>query len=299
MFKGVYTAIITPFHDGRVDGKKLEELVSRQVEAGVQGIVPCGTTGESLLLSPEEQKYIIDVCKSVCGDSIQVIPGTGRLTTSETIELSRQAEKTHVDGVLIMTPWYLRPSQESLVHYYQQIDQAIGIPFILYNNPVRTGVNITFESLKMLNECRNFRGYKESGSDFAQIAKLKDYYQDRLRVFAGNDDVLAAHLGMGADGGILSAANAIPQYFVGIVKAWEDGNLSLFKKRWAELFPLLSALSQECNPLPSRYMMELLYGVSPEMRLPFLPLKDSTKRDIETALQNLGLWEPLASVRER
>ncbi len=299
MFTGVYTAIITPFRDGRVDGKKLEELVSLQAAAGVRGIVTCGTTGEGLLLSANELKNILDICVSVSSGQLQVIAGTGRITTQETIELTQEAEKAGASGVLVTTPWYVNPSQDSLLKHYQQVCEATDLPVIVYNNPTRTGVEIALSTLLRIGEFKNVKGYKESGTDFARVSQLKDQFRDSLNVLAGNDDTLAAYLSMGADGGILSAANAIPADFVRLVDAWQTNDLALFKKKWAELFPLLESMSRESNPLPIRYIMTLLHGVSPETRLPFEPLQESTQRAIKEALQNLGLWSPPTVVREQ
>lgn len=299
MFKGVYTAIITPFREGRVDEKKLRELLELQIKAGVQGVVPCGTTGESLFLSFEEQKLIIEICKSVCSGCIKVIPGTGGPSTQDTIQLTQQAEKVGADGVVIITPWYVKPSQESLVQHYKQVDEVTNLPFIIYNNPTRTGVDISFETLVKLASCKNLKGYKESGTHLPRISQLRERLSDRLSLLAGNDDLLAAHLGMGADGGILVASNVIPEFFTKLVNAWSQGNISLFQEIWNEIFPLLYALSLESNPAPIKYAMHLIHGVSLETRLPFVPLQDSTKKAIESALVDLGLWKPLASVRER
>lgn len=299
MFTGVYTAIITPFQNGRVDGKKLEALVAMQMAAGVSGLVTCGTTGEGLLLSSDEQKYVLDVCTSASSGQLQIVAGTGRVSTQETIELTRQAEQSGATGVLVMTPWYVKPSQESLIEHYREVSGSTKLPIIVYNNLTRTGVDLSFETMVRLCEFENIKGYKESATDFARISKLKGHFGGRLSVLAGNDDTLAAYLGMGADGGILSAANAIPADFVRLVDAWKTGDLALFQKQWAELFPLLSAMSMECNPLPIRYIMTLLHGVSSEMRLPFQPLKKSSQKAIEDALQGLGLWSPLASAREQ
>lgn len=297
MFSGVYTAIITPFHKGKVDEKKLEELLNHQIDAGVQGVVPCGTTGESLLLSWSDQKQIIEVCVRVCKGKIKVMPGTGAPSTDDAIALTQQAQKLGADGVVIMTPWYVKPSQEGLYQHYKQINEATNLPIIIYNNPTRTGVDISFETLVKLKKCHNIQGYKESGLHLPRISQLKNYFGERLSVLAGNDDIMAAYLGMGADGGICVASNVIPSLFIKLMNSWSEGNLFLFQEAWAQIFPLFYALSLESNPAPIRYAMHLVHGVSLETRMPFVPLKDSTKEAIEMALVDLGLWKPLASVR--
>lgn len=299
MFQGVYTAIITPFRDGKVDEKKLEELVAFQVEAGVQGIVPCGTTGEFLLLSREEQKRVIDICVSHCNGKAIVIAGTGALSIETTIKQTQEAQKAGVSAALIICPWYIKPSQESLYHYYKKVSEGVDLPIVIYNNPSRTGVDISLETMVKLMSYKNIQGYKESGCCLQRISGLKGQLGDRLSVLAGNDDPFAAHLGMGADGGILVASNVIPDLLVTLMKKWNEGDLSGFNTDWKTIFPLLSALALESNPAPIKYAMALVHGVSLESRLPFAPLNFSTQEKIEEALKDLNLWKPLVSVREQ
>ncbi|HUX80107.1 MAG TPA: 4-hydroxy-tetrahydrodipicolinate synthase [Alphaproteobacteria bacterium] len=299
MFQGVYTAIITPFRDGKVDEKKLEELVAFQVEAGVQGLVPLGTTGEFLLLSREEQKRVIDICVSNCNGKAIVIAGTGSLSIETTIMQTREAQKAGANAALVICPWYIKPSQESLYHYYKKVSEGVEIPIIIYNNPSRTMVDISLETLVSLTSYTNIQGYKESGSCLQRISALKCLLGDRLSVLAGNDDPLAAHLAMGADGGILVASNVAPDLFVTLIKKWNEGDLSGFKAAWKVVFPLVSALALESNPAPIKYAMALVHGVSIESRLPFAPLNFLTQEKIEDALKDLNLWTPLVSVGER
>ncbi len=297
MFQGIYTAIITPFREGKVDEKKLEELVSFQIEAGIQGIVPCGTTGESLFLSYEEQRRIFEICANVCKGKIQLIAGTGAPSTDETIMLTRQAHKVGADGALIISPWYVKPSQESLYHHYKKVSEAVDLPIIVYNNPTRTGADVSVETLVRLAAFKNIQGYKDCSSCLQRISELKRQLGNRLSLFSGNDDLCAAHLGMGGDGQIAVASNVVPDLFVTLMKAWREGNLPLFKATWANAWPLLSAMSLGSNPAPIKYAMALVHSMSNESRLPFAPLNISTQEAIEVALQDLGLWKPLASVR--
>ncbi|OJW49085.1 MAG: 4-hydroxy-tetrahydrodipicolinate synthase [Alphaproteobacteria bacterium 41-28] len=299
MFQGVYTAIITPFRDGKVDEKKLEELVAFQVGAGVKGIVPCGTTGEYLLLTREEQKRIIEICVKTCQGKAHVIPGTAALSINDTIVQTQEAQKFGANAALLVSPWYIKLSQESLYQYYKKISENVDLPLIIYNNPSRTGVDVSLETIMKLTSCKNIQGYKESGYCLQRISELKGQVGDRLSVLAGNDDSFAAHLGMGADGGILVAANVVPDLFVNLMRKWNEGDLPGFHEAWRTVFPLVSALALESNPAPIKYAMALVHGVSIESRLPFAPLNFSTQEKIEEALQDLNLWKPLVSVRER
>ena len=299
MFYGIYTAIITPFRSGKVDEKKLEELVTYQVEAGVQGVVPCGTTGEFLYLSPSEQKRIIEICAGVCKGKAHVIAGTGALSTEDTITQTREAQKAGATAALIVNPWYVKPSQESLYQYYKKISDRVDLPIIIYNNPSRTGVDMTFDTLSRLASCSKIQGYKDSSSNLIRISELKGQLGDRFSLLAGNDEPFAAFLGMGGDGAIMVGSNVAPQLFVDIMKCWQKGDLPQFQALWKKGFPLLLALCQESNPAPIKYAMSLVHGVSLESRLPFAPLKDATQKAIQEALKVLGLWKPLDSVRER
>lgn len=299
MFQDVYTAIITPFQNGKVDEKKLEELVSCQVEAGVKGVVPCGSTGEYLFLTPEEKIRIIEICANLCKGKAEVIAGTGAVSTEETISQTQRAQKAGATAALIISPWYVRPSQEGLYLHYKKISQNVDLPIIIYNNPARTAVDMSLETLLRLMGCPAIQGYKDSSSNFVMISELKQQLGDRLSLLAGNDEPLAAFLAMGGDGGILPVANVAPTHFVELMASWRTGNLSAFKDQWNKAFPLLIALTLERNPAPLKYAMTLVYDVSPENRLPYAPLQESTKKAIEHALENLGLWTPLASERAR
>lgn len=297
MFHSIYTAIITPFHSGKVDEKKLEELVTYQVEAGVQGVVPCGTTGEFLYLSPSEQKRIIEICAGVCKGKAHVIAGTGAVSTEDTIAQTQVAQKAGATAALIVNPWYVKPSQESLYQHYKRVSESVDLPIIIYNNPSRTGVDIDFDTLLKLASCSNIQGYKDSSSNLVRISELKGELGNRLSLLAGNDEPLAAFLSMGGDGGILVASNVAPELFVNLIKCWQKGDLHQFQALWRKVFPLLLALCQESNPAPIKYAMSLVHGVSLESRLPFSPLKESTQQAIQEALDGLGLWKPLVSVR--
>ncbi|MBX9786515.1 MAG: 4-hydroxy-tetrahydrodipicolinate synthase [Alphaproteobacteria bacterium] len=295
MFQDVYTAIITPFQNGKVDEKKLEELVSYQIEAGVKGVVPCGSTGEYLFLTPEEKIRIIEICANLCKGKAEVIAGTGAVSTEETISQTQRAQKAGATAALIISPWYVKPSQEGLYLHYKKISQKVELPIIIYNNPARTAVDMSLETLLRLMECPTIQGYKDSSSNFVMISELKQQLGDRLSLLAGNDEPLAAFLAMGGDGGILPVANVAPTHFVELMESWRTGNLSAFKAQWKKVFPLLIALTLERNPAPLKYAMTLVYDVSPENRLPYAPLLESTKKAIEDALENLGLWVPLGS----
>ncbi len=299
MFHGVYTAIITPFREGKVDEKKLEELVDLQIKAGVRGIVPCGTTGESLYLSPLEQEHIIKICVGVSQGKILVLPGTGSISTEETISLTQMAQEAGADGAVIITPWYIRPSQQSLFEHYKKINDSVDIPFIVYNNPARTGFETSIETTIKLASLKKMRGFKDCSASLQRTSYLKQALGDRLSLLTGNDDVFAAHLGMGGDGGISIAPNVVPTHFVTLMKAWETGDLETFSSTWKQVFPLISALCLESNPTTIKYAMSLVHGVSLEYRLPCVSLNPTTTTAIENALQELGLWQPLRSMRER
>ncbi len=295
MFQGVYTAIITPFRDGAVDEKKLEELVAFQVEAGVQGVVACATTGELVYLSQPERQRIIEICVNVGKGKVQVLAGTGALSSEEVISLTQRVQKIGVNAAFIINPWYVKPSQESIYHYYKTINENVDIPIMAYNNPARTGVEISFETVLKLASLKNIQGMKDASPSLQRVAELKRSLGDRLALLAGDDDTLAAYLGMGGDGGVLVASNVAPSLFVALLNSWKKNDLVTFKSTWKKVYPLACALSLE----RIKYAMALVHGVSIESRLPFAPLSASAQEAVEVALNDLNLWTPLVSVRER
>ena len=295
MFYGAYTAIITPFRDGKVDEKKLEELVAFQVRAGVQGIVACATTGEFVYLSPLERQRVVEICVSVGKDKVQVLAGTGALSSEEVISLTQSVQKMGVDAAFIINPWYVKPSQESLYHYFKTINENVDIPIMAYNNPARTGVEISIETVLKLASLKNIRGMKDASASLQRVGELKRYLGDQFALLAGDDDTLAAYLAMGGDGGVLVASNVAPFLFVTLLDSWKNDDLDTFKTIWKKVYPLASALSLE----RIKYAMALVHGVSIESRLPFAPLSVAAQEAVEVALEGLGLWTSLTSVRER
>jgi 4-hydroxy-tetrahydrodipicolinate synthase len=295
MFQGVYTAIITPFRDGKVDEKKLEELIAFQVEAGVQGVVACATTGEFVYLSQPERERVIEICVNIGKGKVQVLAGTGALSSEEVISLTHGVQKIGVDAAFIINPWYVKPSQESIYHYYKTINENVDIPIMAYNNPARTGVEISFETVLKLASLKNIQGMKDASPSLQRVAELKRSLGDCFALLAGDDDTLAAYLGMGGDGGVLVASNVAPSLFVALLSSWKNDDLGSFKETWKKVYPLACALSLE----RIKYAMALVHGVSIESRLPFAPLNASAQEAVEMALNDLNLWTPLVSVRER
>lgn len=298
MFQGIYTALITPFRQGKIDEKKFEEFVALQVEAGVDGVVPCGSTGESLYLSFVEQRRMIDICVNVCKGKTLVLPGTGAVSTEEAIMLTQAAKDAGADGAVIITPWYIKPSQESLFQHYKAISDKTDFPFIVYNNPVRTGVETSLGTIERFISVENIKGVKDASPSLQRASEFKRLMGDHLALLAGNDDALPTLFGVGGEGGILVASNIAPIHFVKLMKAWRDADLTAFQQIWADVYPLISALSLETNPTTIKYAMSLVHGGTCEYRLPFVSLNPSTKQAIENALENLGLWEPLHSMRK-
>lgn len=293
MFQGTYTAIITPFQGGNVDEKKLATLVALQVRAGVDGIVACGSTGEFLYLAPDERRTIIDICADGCKGKAKLVVGCAALSAKETIELTHQAQKAGADGALIINPWFVKLSQESIVQYYKEINDAVDLPILLYNNAARTGVDMSVDTIVRVASLKNIRCLKECATSLARVCEFRQRLGDDFTLLDGNDDTLAGFLGMGGDGGIFIASNVAPSLYVALMKSWRAGHLDAFKALWQQLYPLSAVLSLE----RIKYAMALVHGVSLETRLPFAPLTAATQQEIETVLHALELWAPLASVR--
>lgn len=287
MFKGVYTALITPFHNGRVDEKIFAEFVEWQIQQGVTGLVPCGTTGESLFLDSQEQKRLVEIAVDVSHGRATVIAGTAALTTEGTIALTQQAKKAGADGALIVNPWYIKPSQESLYQHYKAVHDAVDLPIIIYNNPSRTGVEISIDVLKRFKELPNICGIKDSSSNLLRATSLRNIMGSDFSLLAGNDDTMAGYLAMGGDGAISVASNVLPQLFARFYHAWEEQDIKLFEIIRDQLYPFIEALSTDSNPHPVKYATSLVKQIPLESRLPFAPLGAEAMEAIKKTLNDL------------
>ena len=278
VFTGVCTALVTPFLDGRVNYPMMEQLLRRQMEAGIEAVVVCGTTGESATLSDDEKLELICRCKEYAGDRCKIIAGTGSNSTAHALELSVAAQEEGADGLLIVSPYYNKATPEGLVAHYLTISHAVSIPMILYNVPSRTGVDMPVSVYKRLAQLPNIVGVKEAAADITKIARIRAECPQDFHVWSGNDDQIVPVLSLGGQGVISVLSNVAPVKTQAMAKAALDGDFDTAAALQLELLPLTQALFAEVNPIPVKAAMKLLgYDCGPCR----LPLTGLTQKNLE------------------
>jgi 4-hydroxy-tetrahydrodipicolinate synthase len=287
MFHGSIVALVTPFEDGKLDLEALDGLVEFQIEGGTNGIVPCGTTGESATLSHEEHEAVIErVVKRVDG-RIPVIAGTGSNSTHEAIRLTRFAKEVGADGALLITPYYNRPTQEGLYRHFESIARSVDIPLILYNVPSRTGVNMLPETVIRLAELKNIIAIKEASGSMDQTAEILRGAD--IDVLSGDDSLTLPLMSIGASGVISVAANVVPKDMVDMVDLASEGDFQGARDIHMRLFPLFKALFIETNPIPVKTALAILGKTSPELRMPLCAMAPAARQTLEKVLAELGI----------
>jgi 4-hydroxy-tetrahydrodipicolinate synthase len=290
MISGSIVAIVTPFKNGKVDEQKLRELVDFQIHNGTNGIVPCGTTGESPTLSYEEHTRVIEICIEAAQGRVPVIAGTGSNSTSEAVELTRHAAEAGADAALIVSPYYNKPTQKGLYAHFKTIATAVDIPIILYNIPGRAACNIEPATLAQLaNDCKTIIGVKEASGSLAQMQDVMRLCPKGFLLLSGDDALLLPVLSIGGKGVISVAANIVPQDVAQIITTYADGQLQKAQAMSYKLLPLVQALFLETNPIPIKTAMGLMGLCSDELRLPLCPMTDSNKDKLKNTLKEFGL----------
>lgn len=287
MFSGSLCAIVTPFKGGKIDEKALRNLIEYQIHNGTKGIVPCGTTGESATMSHDEHHRVIDITVEVINKRIPVIAGTGSNSTNEATLLTRYAKNSGVDGALLITPYYIKPTQEGLYRHYRQVADEVEIPQILYNVPGRTGVSITPETVARLASHPNIVAIKDAtGSlDYAsEIHALCD-----ITILSGNDSLNLPLLSIGAKGAISVAANVIPRQVADMIDLFLEGNTRKSEELHKKIFPLVRTLFVETNPIPVKAALEMMGMIGGEIRMPLTPLSDKAACQLRAEMEKLGL----------
>lgn len=290
-FQGCYTAIITPFkEDGSVDFGSLADLLEFNIESKITGIVPCGTTGESPTLSHKEHDEVIRFTIEYVHKRVQVIAGTGSNSTDEAIQLSQHAEKAGADALLLVTPYYNKPTQEGLYRHFKKIADNVGIPCIPYNVPPRTKVNIETDTLlRIIDSCSNIVGVKEASGDLNQIQDVIKRTPDYFSVLSGDDNIALQVIKMKGQGIISVASNIVPEkmssmIYAALQKSWEQAD-SLN----AELSPLFTAEFIETNPIPIKYMLALQGRCQEVYRLPMCEPSDEHKQELKQVMNKYNL----------
>lgn len=289
MFKGSIVALITPFRYGKVDEKAFQELVEWQISEGTQGLVPCGTTGESPTLSHAEHKMVVELCISTAAGRVPVIAGTGSNSTSEAIELTHHAKEAGADAALIVTPYYNKPTQEGMYQHYQSIHDAVDLPIIIYNIPPRSVVDMSVATMARLAELPNIVGVKDATSQIARVSATRLMIGSDFCQLSGEDATALAVLAHGGHGCISVTANIAPRMCAEFHDAWADGRPADALDYQDRLMPLHSALFIESSPAPVKYGASLLGRCTDEVRLPLVGIMDETKKKVRVAMQSAGL----------
>ena len=289
LFKGSGVAIVTPFKEGKVDFGKLTDLIRWHVEEGTDALVVAGTTGESATLSREEKLEVFRHAMKVAEGKIQVIAGTGSNNTAESISLSVEAEMCGVDGLLLVTPYYNKPSQRGLYAHYKAVADSVSIPVILYNVPGRTSVDLRPETVIELSRVPNILGLKEASGDVARIRPLVQALPDDFMVYAGNDGEIVDVLESGGHGVISVLANIVPGAVHQMTEAYFKGNIEQARKSQAEYSTLIGALFSDTNPVPVKAAMNLMGWKVGGVRLPLVEMEEDSLRKLEVVLKDYGL----------
>jgi 4-hydroxy-tetrahydrodipicolinate synthase len=293
-YQGYLTALITPFANGKVDFASFETFVRFQIEQGIHGLVPCGTTGESPTLSSDEIKSLIEIAIRVRNNferRIPIVAGTGSNDTARTIELTKIAEQYGADAALIVTPYYNKPTQEGLYQHYKAIHDQTNIPIILYNVPSRTAVDMSIETVIRLAELPRIVGLKDAVSDLTRVQKIRGAVKSNFSLLCGEDSLTADYLKQGGNGCISVTSNVAPGMCAELYNSWVRGDVVTFETIAKTLSPLHKNLFVETSPAPVKYACSRLEFCRDEMRLPMLPATDRAREIIDQSLGDLGLLE--------
>ncbi|HOF14336.1 MAG TPA: 4-hydroxy-tetrahydrodipicolinate synthase [Spirochaetota bacterium] len=290
MFEGVFTALVTPFKNGKIDYDSVAAIIEHQIAGGVDGVVPMGTTGESPTVSYEEHEEFIVRVVTLVNKRIKVIAGTGSNSTDEAIYLSKAAQDAGVDGVLLVNPYYNKPPQRGLIAHFESVAQSINIPVILYNIPGRTGINFLPESVaQLIQRVPNIVAMKEASGDINQMMNLVEMCGNSITLLSGDDNLLLPVLAIGGKGIISVISNLLPNDVKAVVTNYNNGNLEEAKRLFYKLLPLCRAMFYETNPIPIKAAMAMAGFCSSEMRLPLVPLSADNHERLKKALLAYGV----------
>jgi len=288
---GIYTALVTPFKKGAVDEEALKRLVAFQIRNGIDGIVPCGTTGEAATLSYEEHKRVIELVIAYVNKKVPVIAGTGSNSTAETIELTAAAKELGADGCLLTTPYYNKPTQEGLYQHYKTVAHAVDIPLILYNIPGRTGINMTPETVRRLAEIPTIVGIKEASGSVVQAADIFRLTKGKIAILSGDDNLFLPLMSVGAVGVISVLSNILPRNLKQLYTAYvKEKNIIKARNMFARLLPIMQAMFIETNPIPVKEALYHMGMIEREFRLPLCPLSAANSKILIQVLKDYGLF---------
>ena len=289
MFHGSICALITPFENGRVDENSYEKFIDWQIEQGTDGLVPCGTTGESPTLSHDEHNRVVELCISVAKGRVPVIAGTGSNSTEEAVMLTQHAKIAGADAALVVTPYYNKPTQEGLYLHYKAINDAVDLPVIIYNIPGRSIIDMSVATMARLAKLPNIVGVKDATNDVGRATLQKIAIGSDFIQLSGEDGTQIGFLAQGGVGCISVTANIAPKEMSEFHKAWRTGDISGAQSLNERLMPLHTNLFCESNPGPVKYGASLLGKCAADTRLPLGPVSDDSKKVVEDAMRSAGI----------
>jgi 4-hydroxy-tetrahydrodipicolinate synthase len=286
---GVFTALVTPFRDGEVDEQALRALVERQIEAGVAGVVPCGSTGESATLSHAEHRRVVELVVEAVAGRILVVAGTGSNNTREAVELTLHAKQAGADAALLISPYYNKPTQQGIAEHYATVARETAFPLLVYNVPGRTASNVLPDTLAGLARLDEVVGVKEASGNVDQVAHVVAACGADFSVLSGDDALTLPILAVGGHGVISTSSNVAPREMVELVEAASAGDFARARSVHQRLLPLFDALFCETNPIPVKAALALLCLLGEEIRLPLTPLTPANRERLRVVLKELAL----------
>jgi 4-hydroxy-tetrahydrodipicolinate synthase len=290
MFRGTYTAIVTPFRDGAIDEAGLSRLIDWQIESGITGIVAVGTTGESPTLDHAEHTRVIELTVKAARGRCKVIGGTGSNSTAEAITLTEEAEQVGADAALLVAPYYNKPTQEGIFRHFKAIAARTKLPIILYSIPGRCGIEISVETAaRLARECPNIISIKEAGGSVERVNQLRAALPPEFTILSGDDSLTLPFLSVGAEGVISVASNIIPREMVRMVQAFTEGRAAEARELHTHFYPLFRDLFIEANPIPIKTALALAGRISAEFRLPLCEMAPASAARLLATLRGLNL----------
>jgi len=288
-FRGSFTALVTPFSNGSLDEAAFRGLVEWQIAEGTNGLVPVGTTGESPTLSHDEHKRVVEWCIETARGRVPVIAGAGSNSTKEAVELAQHAEKAGADAVLVVTPYYNKPTQEGLYQHFKAINGAIGIPIIIYNIPARSVIDMSVDTMGRLFDLRNIAGVKDATANVVRVSQQRQAMGEGFNQLSGEDASALGFMAHGGHGCISVTSNVAPRLCAAFQTACLKGDYDGALKLQDKLMPLHSALFLETNPAPAKYALSLLGKCAETVRLPMVLLAEKTRTEVRAAMVHAGL----------
>jgi len=287
MFRGTFTALVTPFRDGSIDVSAFEELIEAQINAGITGVVAIGTTGESPTLSSDERAQVIRLTVAKVNKRCLVLAGTGSNSTHHAIAQTRTAEKLGVDAALLVAPYYNKPSQEGLFRHFEAIAHGTSLPIMLYNIPGRCSVDILPETVaRLANECRNIVSIKEASGSVDRVSELRRRLPEAFTILSGDDSLTLPFMAVGAAGVVSVASNLFPSEVCALVRTYEAGDLKSAERLHRKLLPLFKDLFIEPNPVPVKTALGWRGAIASEVRLPLCEMSEANQARLRKALED-------------